>query len=278
MLNFLNKPYPFNNDFKHNTKIIFVISLIIFVFLILFQPFDLSSLQNTDKIYLIIGLCVVTFISLSINLLFLPAIAPKIFIYREWNIKKEIFWNIWILFTVGTGYFFYFQIIDLFKINFYVILKIIGISIVPISVIVTANQERLLKVYLKKANELTEKLTKKKSIFEEKVHFKSKYQKDHLIIKINSLLFVRSANNYIEVFWEENNSVKNQLVRSSLLTAENILAVYDFITKCHRTSIVNTNHILKIEGDSRGYKLYFKDVDFAIPVSRNYIENLNAII
>ena len=88
MSNFLKKPYPFNDDLKYNSKLIFFISVGVLVFLYLFQPLDVISLANKQKIYVAIGLGVVTFLSLSINLLILPSLFTRIFLKNIWNILK----------------------------------------------------------------------------------------------------------------------------------------------------------------------------------------------
>ena len=100
MQNPFNKPYPFNDDLKHNSKIIFFISAGVLVFLMLFQPFDIGLLPKNDKYYLIIGFGVITFLSMSFYLLFLPSLFPKNYFSVKWNVKKEIFWNLWITFTI----------------------------------------------------------------------------------------------------------------------------------------------------------------------------------
>src|SRR4030066_2182450 len=98
MQNIFNKPCPYNDDLKHNSKIIFFISIGVLGFLLLFQPFDISILAKREKYYLIVGFVVITFLSLSLNLLFIPSYFPKKFSSATWNVKKEIFWDLWILF------------------------------------------------------------------------------------------------------------------------------------------------------------------------------------
>ncbi len=278
MLNFLNKPYPFNNDLKHNTKIIFFISVGVFVFLFLFQPLQIDELVNRDKYFLVFGLGVITFLSLSLNLLILPSLFPKILNGSAWNVKKEIFWDIWILFTVSVGYFLYYKALGIMEFGFSMIITLILIAIVPISVLIVLNRHRLLRSHLKSANELNVKLKEYKSIPDRLVHFVSDYQKDNLSIKVSLILFVRSANNYIEVFWKEDQEVKNQMVRLSLTKAEEMLMDYKFIFKCHRSYMINVNHIDKIEGSTQGYRLYFEKVDFPVPVSKIYVHKLKELI
>jgi hypothetical protein len=278
MFKFLRKPYPFNDDLKHNAKVILLISMIVLIFLFLFQPYNLGELPLKDKIYLSIGIVVITFISLSLSLLILPSILPKMFNSSTWNIRKEIFWDLWLLLIISSGnvlLFSYFGIMD-FELD--LILTIILYGLIPISVLITLNQDRLLRSNLKSALDLNKKLQERKEIDSQMVFFESDYMKDSLSIKVNSLLFIRSANNYIEVFWIDSDKIQNQLVRSSLKKAEEILKDYKFIAKCHRSYIVNINHIDKIIGSYQGYKLSFQNSDIIIPVSQNYISKFKEII
>jgi hypothetical protein len=278
MLEFLNKPYPFNDDLKHNTKVIFFISTGVFVFLFLFQPLQIDALATRDKYFLVIGMGITTFLSLSLNMLILPSLFPKILNGSSWNIKKEIFWDLWILFTVSVGYFLYYKALGIMEFGFDMIIKLILIAIVPISVLITFNRNRLLRTHLKSANELNKKLQESKIHPDKLVHFESDYQKDNLSIKVSMILLVRSANNYIEVFWKEGQVVKNQMVRYSLTKAEELLKENKFIFKCHRSYLVNIRNIDKIEGSSQGYRLFFEKVDFPAPVSKNYVEKLKELI
>lgn len=278
MFQFLNKPYPFNDDLKHNSKIIFFICLGIFGFLYLFQPLDVSAIANRQKVFVILGLGVVTFLSLSLNLLMFPSLFPKIFLKRVWTIKKEILWDIWIFSTISVGYYLYFKAIGIFEIDFYLIVKLIAIAIVPIAGLITINYNRMLRSHVKLLNGINTKLNENKSKDDQLVHFKSDYTKDSLSIKVNLLLFIRAANNYIEIFWKENEHIKSQLVRTSLKKAEDILTEYKFIFKCHRSYLINTNFIDKVEGSIQGYKLFFEKIDFSIPVSKNFAYKLKELI
>jgi hypothetical protein len=278
MLNVLNKPYPFDDDLKHNSKIIFFISIGVIAFLWLFQPLEISLLDTKRKQYLILGLGFITFLSLSLNLLFIPSLFPKKFTSSVWSIKKEIFWNSWILFTILVGYFFYTNVLGVMKFNFYTVIKLVLMAILPISVLIITNHNKMLRSHLKFADDLNKKLKENKSIQEKVIHFKSDYQKDSLAIKVSALLFIRSANNYIEVFWKEGDTIKNQMVRCSMIYAEEIVKEHKFIFKCHRSYIVNINYIDRFEGNSQGYKLFFESVNFPIPVSKSSATKLQELI
>jgi len=272
MLKFLNKSYPFNDDLKHNAKVILFISFGVLVFLLLFQPIEISSLSKKDIFYLVTGLAISTFLTLSVNLLVLPSLFPKAFDSNKWNIKKEIFWNLWILLAISSSdFFFYSKLVGILDIGFSDIVKIILLGILPVAVLIVINQERLLRSHLRSAQQMNKRLLENKQLKEELIPFESDYKKDKLIIKAGSLILIKSADNYIEVFFESNGAIKNQMIRSTLNQAEELLKKFDFIMRCHRAFIVNIDRIKEIKGNSQGYKIFFENIDFPALVSQKYI-------
>jgi hypothetical protein len=278
MLKFLNRPYPFNDDLKYNAIIAFFISVGVFGFLYLFQPFDISSLADRDKFNLIAGLSLVTFLSLCFNLLFLQSMFTRLFANLKWNITKEILWNVWILFAISSGYYLFCKILGILEFEYNIVLTLLFTAVIPITALIIVNYNRIMRNHLQFANELNKKLKDHKLIQEKTVLFESDYQKDSLLLKVSQILFIRSANNYIEVFWKEKDNVNSQLVRCSLTKAEELLKEDKFIFKCHRSYMANINHIEKVEGNPQGYKIFFDKVDFAVPVSKNFAKKLNELI
>lgn len=273
-----NKPYPFSDDLQYNAKVIFFISLGVFGFLALFQPLDIGLLPVQEKYYLISGLAIVTFLSLSFHLLILPSLFPQKFSSVNWNIKKEILWNSWILFTTLAGYFLLNNSMGIMKFSFIQVLKLVFTAVIPLTMMIVFNHNKMLRSHLKLADELSKKLKENKTIEEKIVYFNSDYQKDSLALKVSSLLFIRSANNYIEIFWKEEGAIRNQMVRCSIVNAQETLKEHKFIFKCHRSFLININFIDKIEGNSQGYKLFFDGINFTVPVSKGSVDKLKELI
>lgn len=268
---FLKKPYPFNDDLKQNTKLIFVTSLILFLLFFIFQPFDIKALNNHEKYSLIIGLIVVIFLGLSINLLLIPALLADTQFFKKWTVLLEILWNLWIVFTIATGYFVYFQLIGDFSFSFYILIKVLIISAIPVSILIPYNRNRLLRIHLQSALELNRHLQEKANPLPKVIHLQSDYEKDDLSVDVNELLYIRSANNYIEVFWQDRKGVHSRMVRCTLKSAEEAAKEYPFIFRCHRAFIVNISKIKRLEGNSQGYLLYVGEEEHAISVSRKYM-------
>lgn len=271
-MKFLNKPYPFNDDLKHNAKIIFFISLGVLAFLLIFQPIEIHSLSTKEIFQLIIGLACSTFLVLSLNLIVLPSLFPNKFYNNVWNIKREIIWNIWILVTISSSdLLLYSQLFGMFDIHFSDIGKIVLLGFLPVAVLIIINQDRLLRSHLKSAQQLNKKLIEGKQQKEKLIHFKSDYKKDKLSIPSNSLIAIKSADNYVEVYYKSGDVVRKQMIRYSLKKATETVIEFDFILRCHRTFIVNVHHIKEITGNSQGYKLYLENLDFPVFVSQKYI-------
>lgn len=282
MLEFLNKSYPFNSNIKHNVKVILGIGFGLFLFLLFFEPFGLDLVNEEKKTYILAGFGIITGMVLTLNLLIIPSILPFLFNEAKWKIKKEIIWNIWILITLSGGYFGFSFVSDWFEMSFSSIFKISLLSTVPITVLITINQDRLLKIKLRSALELNKLLQKggwvdntseKEKIILVSESGKNKFEKD-----FDDLLFIRSANNYVEIFWKENEKINKVLLRSSLQKVEDSTKDNENMVKCHRTCIVNIKNIKKITGNSQAYRLIFENFNEEIPVSRSYYKELLKLI
>lgn len=280
MLAFLNKPYPFNSDLKHNAKIILFISVGVLVYILLFLPIDISSFTEKEITYLIAGITVATFIMLSMNLIVFPSLIPKMFDNSRWTIKREIIRNAWTLISIsGIYYILYSFVYGVYIIHFVDLLQFVFLAVIPVSAVIVINYNRLLRNNLKMARQLNAKLAENKQLRERLIDFDSEYKKDNLIVRADSIIMIKSADNYIEVYYEKDGIVKKRLIRSSLSKMENMLKDFSFMFKCHRSYIINLNHIAEIQGhDAQGYKVFFEGIDFPALVSQTYVDAFNNII
>lgn len=276
MLKFLNKPYPFNDDLRHNAKIIVFISIGILAFLLLFQPINIRSFSTKEIIYLVSGVAASTFLILTLNLIVLPSLFPKLFNSSRWDIKREILWNVWMLLAISSSdLIFYSKLFGVINIHFSDIGKIILLGSLPVAVLIIINQDRLLRSNLRTAQMLNKKLIEKREQIEKLVHFDSEYKNDEITLKPTALFLIKSADNYIELYYEREGKLQKHIVRSTMNRAEEILQDFDYFFRCHRSYLVNINHIKEVQGNSQGYKLYFDNIDFPALVSQKYLLEFN---
>lgn len=269
---FLNKPYPLNDDLKHNAKIILFLSIGIFAFLFAFQPIGISSFTNKKIIYLVFGIAATIFFILTLNLIVLPSLFPKFFNTNKWDIKREIFWNIWMLLSISSsGLLVYTKILGAIDIQFSDVLKIILIASIPVALLITINHDRLLRSHLESAQLLNKKLIEKKEQYQKLIHFASEYKNDVITLQPDAISVIKSADNYVEIYYEREGALRKHIIRSTLNKAEIATRECDFLIRCHRSYIVNIKRIKEIQGNSQGYKLYFDNLDFPAQVSQMYL-------
>ena len=124
---------------------------------------------------------------------------------------------------------------------------------------------------------------KEKKIVEEKVnHFKDEVLKnsiefvsennaENLSLPVSDVVFIKSADNYVEVVYREGENFKKKLIRNTLKNIEQQIKQYSNFVRCHRICIVNTHHIEKLNKDYSNFWLTIKGYNEQIPVSRQYL-------
>ena len=89
---------------------------------------------------------------------------------------------------------------------------------------------------------------------------------DILNIKKSDLICISNAQNYIEIFYTDNDQLKSKLIRYSLKKMQND---FDFLVQVHRSHLINPLHF-KSWKNSNTISL----TQIELPVSKNYKEQL----
>lgn len=273
MKDFLKKPYSFNDDLKYNLRLSTGISIGMFLFYLFFQPLDLRNEDFNNRLVIIAGFGFITFFILGLGLIFLPWIFPRFFQTGKWNLIRDVIFNgiIWIL--ISTANTFYARYVGLIEITYHSMFKLLLLGLAPVAILVVVNQNKILKRYLQNALELTKMLEsddEDKEHIDEEIILESENLSESIKLHINDLILVKSANNYIEVFWKAGDSIEKKLLRNTLTKIENQLKPYPDFLRCHRTSLVNGMYIRKLSGVGHALQLQLTYMDESIPVSRQY--------
>jgi len=88
------------------------------------------------------------------------------------------------------------------------------------------------------------------------------------------LLYIKADGNYCTIFYKEENSVNKKMLRSSLKNIENKVKSDEKIIRCHKSYIINMSKVTNMTGNARGYNFFLNEIDYAIPVSRNFPKSL----
>jgi len=273
MLDFLNKTYPFNDDPKQNLKVIFGISFGLFLFMLFFQPIELMPTDFNNKLLIIAGFSVITFIFLVLALIIAPSVLPRLFLSGKWSLKRDIVLNVCIWAVISVAFTFYARYVAQTNITFHSVFIIVLLCLVQVTIIIITNQFEILKIKLQDALNLNKK-PDKISVEENEsyeIEFESENKSERFSLPLNKIILLRSADNYVEIFWEKESEIIKKLIRKTLINTEYQLKEYPNFVRCHRTCLVNVDYVSKLNIYPQGYKLRLNFIEEEIPVSRQYI-------
>jgi DNA-binding LytR/AlgR family response regulator len=110
------------------------------------------------------------------------------------------------------------------------------------------------------------------------LEFVSENNAENSKLQLSTIAYIKSADNYVEIFHWEEDAIKKVLLRNTLKHIETQLRPYPNFVRCHRTCIVNSKHILKLNRQINNWWLTILNTDEKLPVSRQYIIPLKEAI
>ncbi len=270
---FFLKPYPFYIPFSRSFGLLIILSLIIPLFLIIFQPFKINSWECDSKVLVLGGLFIPIYLTLAFNFHLLSRTMPTFFNESKWSIGRELIWSAWNFISIVLATSLYWTIVPFCEVSsiqwgqqFFSALLI---GILPGSFCIYFNYSRALRRKLKRSEKLNKVLKKRLNSYEsETVTLKGESKLDIIRFSSDSLLYIQSQDNYSKVLWLNDGEVKSVLIRSSLKSIEDQISLPD-VVRCHRSYIINLRRVVSIRGNAREYRLLLDTNDITIPVSRD---------
>lgn len=266
----LKQPYLIKDSVADKLKMSFVYGAFVALFLLAFQPFGLNTLESKlVEICLIYGAITIAAI-IILNIIIAP-LFPKYFDEQIWNTGREISWTIINILSIGLANAVYTSYLNdnslSMKYIFLFELYTFMVSILPITFIIVYNESKSSRRYNELSQDINQKLiahTNPKTT----VKIDSQNQNEELVIDSSDLLFIKSADNYIEVYHLKEEKVEVSLLRNSLKNVEVIFVNNENIIRCHKSYLVNLQYVNNVSGNAQGYKLHLDFTEISIPVSR----------
>jgi DNA-binding LytR/AlgR family response regulator len=264
------------NLLKRDTALFLYISFSVFLFVLFFQPFPITKFDLNNTLVFIAGIGFIIFIFMVL-VRFLISIIVKNQKENEKDYTLPTYLGGFILFSlISTSLAFYIRYVGAVEITFYIMLRILLISIVPPTVLklhATFSELKNQLEIIKQQKELAQQKIDdcEESITNKSIEFFSENNTDRLELKINDIAFVKSADNYVEIVYHDENQYKKKLLRNTLKNIEKQLHPYSIFIRSHRICIVNKQYIKKLNRSLNKYWLNIKEYDERIPVSRQYL-------
>src|SRR6476660_6635487 len=147
----LSQPFPTNQDVFRIIRSSFYSGCIVFLILVLFQPFrfDKTPSPYFFRNAFLFGLA--TFVVAAANAILLVALFPRFFDEQRWTVGKELYTMLWQVITISFINLLLFKWLYNEEISGQEIIKVLGITaavgIFPITLVILLKQYALLKKY-----------------------------------------------------------------------------------------------------------------------------------
>lgn len=267
LFKFFSKRYPF---IVQNISTITITGISIWLMIYLLQPFGFNTYQN-NKLVASLGFGIITFICFFLSNHFLKQKFLKLKI-KKWTLGAEMLYtSLLILMISFTNAIYLHLMVNENGLESEFLLKVLLyttiIGLFPIIVLLLVKYNHILKTDLNKVIDKREQTESGTIISLSSINTKEK----KFSLEIDNLLFIEALKNNVHIYYLDNNSVKTQSMRNTFTNVIEQLGDVN-VFRCHRSFLINTNNIKTAKGNSNGYKIYLKNYEIPIPVSRSYTQ------
>ena len=247
------------------------LSLAVFLFILFFQPFPVEFSDYNNVLIFTAG-----FGGIVLLLLYICNLIFRGFINRQQNEMLTYFHGLTLLILSSVAYAFYLRYVGQIRISFPIISKVILICLVPPLFLRVFDLRNQYKQGNTQLSEEIASLKRKITLMEDRdsqktIEFASGNLTENIKLSQSDIVVIKSADNYVEIIYTENNILKRKLVRNTLNHIEQQLKPFNLFIRCHRSYIVNVDHIGSFTRKINSYWLTIRNLDEQIPVSRQYL-------
>jgi len=263
--NWLNKSFDLLETYKEKWILVLTAGIFAILFLNLYNPFNVSNWHSGDSFPLFFALSSYGLIGILILSISQFVMRP-FFGIRKFKIKTFIIWVVCELLILGFVMFLIYGdknlsgtrlLLEFFQSLKYTFL-VIALPYAAVLYYLYSNKEKQKLYHVDKSDDQIIKILDEK-------------QNIRIAIEPDKLQFIKNADNYVEIFYNNNEGLTKELVRTSLKRLETELENFR-IVRCHRSYMVNLKNISFSKKTRQGLNLELKGQDTPlIPVSKNYV-------
>jgi plasmid maintenance system killer protein len=254
----------------------------VFLFLLLFRPFGLGTSGNLF-IWVSAGYGLCTLQGMLLINMAAYKWFSKYFNEETWTLGKELFWILCNILFIGVINALYSALIGFWAFSLWQLIKLelftLAVAVFPVTILLLLREAKLKQHYHKQAELLNGKINSfsraqlhalQSASADAMLHIPSQNAGEHLDIRLDELIYMHSADNYVEVFYHKNGTLQCSLIRNTLKVLASTFAGQTDLLRCHKSYLVNFKKVTHISGNAQGYKLHLIGILELIPVSRQH--------
>lgn len=261
---------------KDELRLYLSISICVFLFILFFQPFSLNSFDFNNKLLLVSGLGGIVFLFTVLVRTIFPLIVNQYERDHSKSLIPGLFAGFIMVSLSSVGFTFYLQYVGSVDISFFIVFKVVLISMISPTVLWINDLIKELKLkntlFIHEKEQVNKQVEKLEDEYANKsIEFVSENRSENLKLLVLDIAFIKTADNYVEVVYKENDIFKKKLLRNTLKNIELQLKPYAIFIRCHRTCIVNSRFVEKLNRNYNNFWLSIEGSNEQIPVSRQYL-------
>jgi hypothetical protein len=279
-LKWLESKYPQNFILRKPLGGSLIISLFVFGFTVLYQPFHTHAARSLSYAATMAAYSFLSGLLLYVSLRILKTL--KYFSEEsEWTILRELSGIFIVLSILGISIYFLGYFIeasgDRLNIPTFLNSYISGclIGIIPLAFFSAVNY-RYLFTPVESHNLINSFTTGIQGLLEEEqIRIISQLKKEELSFYPREFIYAESDGNYVIFYLNKNGQIKKEMIRNSINNIEQQLSHIPYFVRIHRAFIVNLKKVLSKQGNTLGYLLKLEETETKIPVSRQNTRAFN---
>lgn len=268
ILKWLNKPLDLLENNKDRWILIITTGVFSILFLNLYNPFNVSNWHSAESIPLFLILSSYGIIGIFILSISQFLIRP-LFGINNFKIGSFILWFICEVIILGFVMFLIYGEKGLHGLDLLMeILRSLKYTFLVIALPYAA------VLYYLHSNKQKQKYFQVDKSEKNIIKILDENENVRIAIEPDKLLFIKNADNYVEIFYTNNEGISKELVRTSLKRLESELSDFK-IRRCHRSYMVNIMNVSLSKKTRKGLNLELRIENTPlIPVSKNYASDI----
>lgn len=265
--------FSFYNTRKYKVSLSIVLAVFFYFFIVFFLPFGVNNYNPNhqyssefflEMFYLIFPVFICSLVNESV-------IRPLIL--KQLTLKKIIAWKIWVLIFLSSivfiGYNYLGNWHDL-RLSSYLefLIQVSVVLLFPLLGVFFFFRYRTLQFQIEHILTTKERFLNENQLIE----FKGQGSKDQITLSLGNFLYGKSQDNYVELYYLENEQLKKFLIRSSLQKLTKSINTFA-IVRCQRSYMVNLLQVASVKGGNQELTLHIDHFNTTIPVSKSYVSS-----
>jgi len=212
---------------------------------------------------------------------------PKFLNEETWTLGRELFWILCNILFIGIINALYSALIGFWAFSLWQLIKLelftLAVAVFPVTILLLLREAKLKRHYHEQAELLNGKINAYSRVHQnvrqtdspaQALRIPSQNSGEHLDLSLENLVYMHSADNYVEVFYLKDGILQSTLLRNTLKAIAAALAVHSDLLRCHKSYLINFSKVTHISGNAQGYRLHLNGVQALIPVSRQQNNNV----